>query len=53
MPNTELDDAYQNLKLKYGGRLLTVYESQRFTAGTQVNEKNINNQLPIIKGVNP
>ncbi|MGZ8152420.1 MAG: hypothetical protein ACXW0Q_06115 [Methylovulum sp.] len=26
MPNTELDEAYQNLKLKYGDRLLTVYE---------------------------
>lgn len=27
MPNTELNEAYQNLKLKYGDRLLTVYES--------------------------
>jgi hypothetical protein len=28
MPNTELDEAYENLRLKYGDRLLTVYESK-------------------------
>lgn len=28
MPNTELDEAYEKLKLKFGDRLLTVYESK-------------------------
>ena len=28
MPNTELDEAYENLRLKYGDRLLTVYEGK-------------------------
>lgn len=27
MPNTGLDEAYEDLRLKYGDRLLTVYES--------------------------
>lgn len=27
MPNTELNEAYENLRLKYGDRLLTVYEN--------------------------
>jgi len=27
MPNTELDEAYENLRLQYGDRLLTVYEN--------------------------
>lgn len=53
MSNTELDEAYQNLKLKYGDRLLTVYESQHFTTDNKPNQKNINNQLPSIEGINP
>lgn len=46
MPDTELDEAYQNLKLKYGDRLLTVYESQRFKAETEVNEKTLPISFP-------
>jgi len=53
MPNTELDEAYQNLKLKYGDRLLTVYESPRFPMDNEPNQKNINDQLPTTKGINP
>lgn len=34
MPNTELDEAYQKLKLMYGDRLLNVYESPRFIIET-------------------
>lgn len=33
MPNTELNEAYENLRLKYGDRLLTVYESTHSLAG--------------------
>jgi len=53
MPNTELDDAYQQLKLKYGDRLLTVYERPRLTTDNKPNRKNISNQLPTIQGINP
>ncbi|MGZ8955598.1 MAG: hypothetical protein ACXW0Q_13065 [Methylovulum sp.] len=53
MPNTELDQAYQNLKLKYGGRLLTVYERLPIKTDNKPNQININNQLPAIKGINP
>jgi len=52
MPNTELDEAYQKLKLKYGDRLLTVYESPRFAMDNKPNQKNINKQLPTTKGIN-
>ena len=33
IPNTELNKAYENLRLKYGDRLLTVYESTHNLAG--------------------
>lgn len=33
MPNTELNEAYESLRLKYGDRLLTVYESTHSLAG--------------------
>jgi hypothetical protein len=53
MPNTELDEAYQKLRLKYGDRLLTVYERPRNTTDNKPNQKNINNQLSTTKGINP
>jgi hypothetical protein len=43
MSNTELDEAYQNLHLKYGDRLVTVYERPRLTTDKKPNQKNINN----------
>ncbi|MDD5319145.1 MAG: hypothetical protein PHD43_00765 [Methylococcales bacterium] len=51
MPNTELDEAYQKLKLKYGDRLLTVYERPCFTTDNKPNQKNINIQLSSTKGI--
>jgi hypothetical protein len=53
MPNTELDEAYQKLRLKYGDRLLTVYERLRYTTDNKPNQKNINNQLSTTKDINP
>lgn len=35
MPNTELDEAYESLRLKYGDRLLTVYENTPNLAGAK------------------
>ncbi len=35
MPNTELDEAYECLGLKYGDRLLTVYENTSNLAGAK------------------
>lgn len=35
MPNTELDEAYASLRLRFGDRLLTVYESTPNLAGAK------------------
>ncbi|MDD5410921.1 MAG: hypothetical protein PHF31_05830 [Methylobacter sp.] len=53
MPNTDLDEAYQHLQLKYGDGLLTVYERPHLTTDNKPNQEIISNQLPAIEGIKP